>query len=283
MKGPAIFVILLVLGIAMFLFFRLRRQTQSASPPLQADGLDDAVRLLSSGKIDQGMRALRSMAEKGNVKAQLFLGHAYANENPIVKPVDYSEAMKWFKRASSQGSGEGSAAVAELYEQGLGVTKSSEEAKAWWELAAKQGYDQQELDVRCLTRTPDAGSLTCEPFSDGSGCPADAEMESLRTAGVTGRLKPTGGGGGRFRLGPKARALIVLDHRIISEQRLKQPRHTNIIYVQHETGWVLLPTNAPLLDRPIVLSPQPDAPQFTMAGVQDVDGSISAGGCAAWK
>ena len=251
--------------------------------PVQADELDDAVRLLWSGKIDQGMSALRLLAEKGNVKAQLFLGHAYGHENPTVKHVDYSEAIKWFKRASRQGSGEGSAAIAELYEQGLGVTKSSEEAKAWWELAAKQGYDQQELDVRCFTRTPDAGSLTCEAFSDGSGCPTNADMETLRTAGVTGRLRPTGGGGGRSRLGPKARSLIVLDHRITSEERLKQPRHTNIIYVQHGTGWMLLPTNAPLLDRLIVLSPQSDAPQFTMAGVWDVDGSISAGGCAAWK
>jgi Sel1 repeat len=251
--------------------------------PQQADELDDAVRLLWSGKIDQGMSAVRALAEKGNVKAQLFLGHGYAHENPIVERVDYSEAMKWFKRASSQGSGEGSAAIAELYEEGLGVTKSSEEAKAWWELAAKQGYDQQELDVRCFTRKLDAGSLTCEPFGDGAGCPTDADMEILRAAGITGRLKPTGGGGGRFRLGPKARALIVLDHRITSEERLKQPRHTNIIYAQHETGWVLLPANAPLLDRPIVLSPQPDAPQFTMAGVRDVDGSISSGGCATWK
>jgi hypothetical protein len=251
--------------------------------PLQADELDDAMRLLWSGKIDQGMSALRLLAEKGNVKAQLFLGHAYAHENPTIKHVDYSEAIKWLKRASSQGSGEGSAAIAGLHEQGLGFTKSSEEAKTWWELAAKQGYDQQELDVRCFTRTPDVGSLTCEPLSDGSGCPTEADLQTLRAASVTGRLKPTGGGGGRSRLGPKARALIVLDHRITSEERLKQPRHTNIIYIQHETGWLLLPTNAPLLDRPIVLSPQPGAPQFTMAGVRDVDGSISAGGCAAWK
>ena len=116
--------------------------------------------------------------------------------------------MKWFKRAASQGSGEGSAAIAELYEQGLGVTKSSEEAKTWWELAAEQGYDQQELDVRCFTRTSDAGSLTCEPLGDGSGCPTNADMEALRTAGLTGRLKPTGGGGGRSRLGRRrARSL----------------------------------------------------------------------------
>ncbi len=37
--------------------------------PLQADELDDAMRLLWSGKIDQGMSALRLLAEKGYVKA----------------------------------------------------------------------------------------------------------------------------------------------------------------------------------------------------------------------
>lgn len=250
--------------------------------PVRADKLDDALGLLWSGKTEQGMSAVQSLAEGGDVRAQLFLGHAYAHENAFVKHPNYREAMKWFKRASSQGSGEGSAAVAELYEQGFGVPKSSAEAKSWWELAAKQGYDQQELNVQCFTRTPNTEKLACEPRSNGSGCPTEAEMGALRAFGLTGILRPTGGGG-RIRLGPKARAIIVMDHRITSEERLKQPRHTNIIYVQRGNHWVLLPANAPSLNRPIVLSPQSDAPQFTLAGVQDVDGSISAGGCAAWK
>jgi hypothetical protein len=107
-------------------------------------------------------------------------------------------------------------------------------------------------------------------------------MAALRAAGLTGTLKPTGGGV-RHRLGPKARALVILDHRITSEVRLKQPRHTSVIYVQQGTGWLLLPENAPLLDRPIILSSQPDAPQYTLEGVQDVDGSVTSGGCATWK
>jgi TPR repeat protein len=250
--------------------------------PLRADKLDDALGLLWSGKIEQGMRAVRSLAENGDIRAQLFLGHAYAHENSLVRHPDYQEAMKWFKRASGHGSGEASAGIAELYEQGHGVPKSSKEAKVWWDLAAKQGYDQQELDVRCFTRSAGAGHLTCRPSSDSSGCPTAAEMAALRAAGLTGTLRPTGGGV-RYRLGPKARALIVLDHRITSQVRLKQPRHTNVIYVQRGAGWLLLPANAPLLDRPIVVSPQSDASQYTLAGVQDVDGSITSGGCAAWK
>jgi len=250
--------------------------------PSRADQLEDALGLLWSGKIEQGMAAVRSLAEKGDVRAQLFLGHAYDHEDSIIKHPDYQEALKWYKKASSQGSGEGSAGIAELYEQGHGVPKSPGEAKVWWDLAAKQGYDQQELEVRCFTRTARAGGLTCIPFSDGSGCPTAAEMTLLRASGVTGILKPTGGGV-RRRMGPKARALIVLDHRITSAVHLRQPRHTSVIYVQHGTGWLRFPSSAPLLDRPIILSPQSDAPRFTLAGVQDADGSVSSGGCATWK
>lgn len=248
----------------------------------QAREVEDAVGLLATGKVVEGMDALRSLAEKGNVEAQITLGDIYSQETRIVTQVNYSEAMKWYRLASSQGSGEGSSRVAELYEKGLGIPRSTEQAKVWWNLAAKQGYDQQELDVRCFTRTVNAESLSCRPWPDGSGCPTDSEMERLHASGVTGIMWPTGGGGGRFRLGPKARALIIFDHRIVAEEHLKQPQHTSVIYVQRGTGWELLPQDPPLLDRPIVLSPQSDAPRFILAGVQDVDGSISYGGCASW-
>lgn len=249
---------------------------------LRAADLKHAMSLLWAGKIGQGMTELQSLAEKGDVRAQLFLGNAYAQENSFVKHPDYQKAMKWFQRASSQGSGKASAGIAELFEQGHGVAKSSEKAKAWWELAAKQGYDQQELEVRCFIRKPGPSRLACNPLGDGSGCPTPAEMAALQAAGVTGTLKPTGGGV-RHRMGPKARALIILDHRISSEVRLKQPRHTGVIYIQQGTEWLRLPENVSLLDRPILLSPQPGTPQFTLAGVQDVDGSITSGGCASWK
>jgi hypothetical protein len=177
---------------------------------------------------------------------------------------------------------EGSAGIAELYEQGHGVPKFTAEAKVWWDLEALQGYDQQELDVHCFVRKPNAGRLTCDAEVDVGGCPTPSEMATLRASGLTGILRPSGSGV-RHRMGPKARALIILDYSITSEVRLKQPRHVSVIYVQHGTGRLLLPEYAPVLDRPIILSPQPDAPQYTQEGVQDVDGSVSSGGCATWK
>ena len=170
--------------------------------PLRADKLEDALRLLWAGKIEQGMTEVRTLAETGDERAQLFLGHAYANENSIVRHPDYQEAMKWLKRASSQGSGEGSAGIAELYEQGHGVPKSPVEAKVWWDLAAKQGYDQQELDLHCFVRESGRGRLSCQLLADGSGCPTPVEMAALRATRLTGVLRPSGGGV-RHRLVPR--------------------------------------------------------------------------------
>ena len=259
---------------------------QSSTPAIsqqqaQDQDVESAMRLIGSGKMAEGINALRTIAENGNVKAQVLLGHLYDHANLVIKDPDYAEAMKWHRRASAQGSGEGSVGVAELYEKGLGVPESPEEANRWFELAAKQGYDQQSLDLRCFTLTRDSNALACQPWSDGTGCPTEAEMEALQAAGVTGRIRPTGSGR-RTRLGPKARAIIVVDHPIPAEQRLKQPRHTNVIYLQQGDSWELIPKDAPLLNRPIVLSPQSDNPRYFMAGVQDVDGSISSGGCASW-
>lgn len=272
----------LVLTIAALAGLCVAQKRPSAAHDQEKREVEDAIRLLATGGSDQFISALHALAEKGNVEAQLFLGGAYKGGNDLIKEPDYSEAMKWYRRASAQGSGEASAAVAELYEQGSGVPKSTEEANAWWKLATRQGWDQQDLDVLCFALLPGRDPLSCEPWYDGTGCPSESEMQALQASGVTGRLRPTGGGAGRSRLGPKARAIIVMDHQIPTEQRLKQPRHTNVIYVQQGDTWELLPKDAPLLERPIVLYAQSDEPRHIMAGVQDVDGSLSAGGCISW-
>jgi hypothetical protein len=250
---------------------------------LKADKLEDAMRLLWSGDASRGVAALKQLAGRGNVQAQLFLGHAYSHSNPVIKDPDYAEALKWFSRASLKGSGEASAAVAGMYEDGAGVSKSARKAAEWWGLAVKQGWDQQELEVRCLILKPGTNSLACEPQTGGVGCPAETEMKMLREAGLTGILQPYGGASVRQRAGPKARAMVVLDHPIFGEVELRQPRHTSVIYVQRKSGWQLLPADAPLLNRPIVLQPQSDAPRHTLAYVKDVDGSSTGGSCAAWE
>jgi hypothetical protein len=219
------------------------------------------------------------------VQAQIWLGGIYQHPVPAIKDAvpepDYAESMKWFLRAPAQGSGQASAAVGEMYESGLGVAKSAEKAAEWFDLAAKQGWDQQELAVLCFVRVPGEQRLVCESQGGLLSCPTGAEMDALRAAGVTGALKP-GGGGTRSRGGPKARALVILDHPVGGPETLQQPRRGNVTYVQGKTGWQTIPSNAPLLDRPLDLEPNPGASPSVMAYVQDVDGSRSGYACAVW-
>jgi hypothetical protein len=233
-------------------------------------------------------RALGSLlssdsAKKATRRRRYYLGGLYQHPSPATRDVipNYPESMKWFLRASVQGSGQASAALGEMYDSGLGVAESGEKAAEWFDLAAKQGWDQQELALYCFVRVPGEQKLVCDSQGGPLNCPNDAEMDALRTAGITGVLKPNGGGR-RYHAGPKARALVVMDHPIGGPFTLKQPRRTSVIYIQAKTGWQMIPPNAPLLDRAIRLEPQENASQFTTAFVQDVDGSETGQGCAAW-
>ncbi len=255
-------------------------------PLLRSDELVDAMRRLGGGDASAGIAALQRLGESGNVQAQLILGGLYQHPRPTTKDVipepNFGEAMKWFLRASLQGSGQASAAIAEMYESGSGIPASPEKASAWWATAAKQGWDQQQLEVQCVVRKPNDSPLACDSQISGVPCLTEEDLSALRDAGLTGTLIPNGVSS-RTRPGPRARAVIILDHPIMGEVTLKQPRHTNVIYIQGKTGWQMIPQDAPLLDREIALQPQSDMPQNTMVFVKDVDGSRTGASCALWR
>ena len=246
----------------------------------KADEVETALRLFYTGKIDEGITALRTAAEKDHVPAQLLLGKVYGGNSKIHKE-DYAEATKWYRRASALGSGEASALVAELYESGLGVATSAEEARKWWEIAASQGWDQQQMTVQCLELKDgqDATDLSCRASSEIVPCPSTEKMALLREAGLRGVLIPNGSGA-RFRKGPRAEALIVIDGPVKVPVKLKQPRHTTAVYFQDSGSWKHFPSDIPLLEREIVIGPQDRAARYVAYSVKDVDGSTTRGGCA---
>lgn len=53
---------------------------------------------------------------------------------------NYSEAVRWFRKAAEQGSPEGQYNLGLMYRQGLGVQRNEREAEKWLRLAAAQGY-----------------------------------------------------------------------------------------------------------------------------------------------
>src|SRR5215471_15298322 len=149
--------------------------------------------------------------------------------------------------------------------------------------ASKQGWDQAAIDVACVIRRPGADNLTCEPLAGGTGRPSDTEVRTLREAGVTGTLQPSGGVA-RLRLGPRAHSACRVGPADFRRRGVEATaRHTSVIYVQNRKDWKLLPAGAPLMDRPIVLETRCNAPHHTMVYVKDVDGSLTGGSCGSWK
>jgi TPR repeat protein len=53
---------------------------------------------------------------------------------------DFTEALKWYRKAAEQGDAEAQTYLGGMYESGEGVTQDSAEAVKWYRKAAEQGY-----------------------------------------------------------------------------------------------------------------------------------------------
>ena len=107
----------------------------------------------NSGDYRTAFKELLPYANEGNAEAQWALGRMYRLGNGLL--VDYSEALKWFKKSGNQGHDQSSAEVANMYYwdtmHGLNGHKvlsdkynqsNSRNKKLsfkWWEKAAEQG------------------------------------------------------------------------------------------------------------------------------------------------
>jgi len=80
----------------------------------------------------------RRAAENGSASAQVLLAIAYLNGDAGLAK-DGILAAQWFERAALQGNGYAEARLADLYADGIGVTKSMKIAADWRERAARRG------------------------------------------------------------------------------------------------------------------------------------------------
>ena len=83
------------------------------------------------------------LAEEGDVDAQTALARKYwlrklTGEDKTKKP-DNLIAFKWYKRAAEQGHVEAHLAIANMYQNGIGIPKDQQEVLKWYRLAAEQG------------------------------------------------------------------------------------------------------------------------------------------------
>jgi len=80
----------------------------------------------------QDIREYRAAAEQGSPLAQYHLGAAYQSH------LRFAEASLWFLRSAKQGVPEAQYAMAENYNNGMGVPKNPVEAYAWYTVAGTQ-------------------------------------------------------------------------------------------------------------------------------------------------
>ena len=78
----------------------------------------------------------KDLAEKGEAAAQYELGRRY--EGGLGAEKDYTEAMKWYRKAAEQNYAQAQLSLGVCYYTGRGVAKDTAEALRWYRKAAEK-------------------------------------------------------------------------------------------------------------------------------------------------
>ena len=113
-------------------------------------------------------------AERGVPRAQNNLGASYSAGLGV--PQDYTEALKWYRKAADQGDSNAQHNLGVAYVEGKGVPQSYAEAARWYRIAANQGNFVAQFSLGLL-------------YYEGKGVPQDYVQAymwvNLGTAPVT--------------------------------------------------------------------------------------------------
>jgi TPR repeat protein len=67
-------------------------------------------------------------------------------------PHDYQQALKWFRKAAEQGNGEAEFNIGYMYQEGLGVPASVDQAAEWYTKAVQDKFSYAGIALRNLKR-----------------------------------------------------------------------------------------------------------------------------------
>ncbi len=128
------------------------------SLPVLAADVQVGVEAYERGDYATALEELRPLAERGDDRAQYFLGSMYADGEGI--PQDSVEAVKWYHLAAEQGDADAQFSLGGLYYYGAGIPQDSVEAVKWYHLAAEQGDAGAQIQL---------GNI----YENGAGVPQD--------------------------------------------------------------------------------------------------------------
>ncbi|MDB9766792.1 sel1 repeat family protein [Amylibacter sp.] len=110
--------------------------------------LCEYAKLVDAGDNVPAFKMIKSLAEKGNEKAEYFLGQMY--ERGLGTEKNQRKAAKWYKRSADQGLANAQYKVGYLYLDGPAVLKNYSEAAKWFKLSAAQGFVQSQRVLGAL-------------------------------------------------------------------------------------------------------------------------------------
>ncbi len=103
------------------------------------------VEAYERGDYAAALEELRPLAERGDARAQYFLGSMYAEGEGV--PEDYAEAAKWYHLAAERGDAEAQFSLGGLYFYGAGVPRGLAEAVKWYRRAAERGDAEAQIQL----------------------------------------------------------------------------------------------------------------------------------------
>ena len=92
--------------------------------------------------------SISQRAKQGDPQAEYQLGSWYLNRtNP---PIDYQQAVTWYRKAAEQNYPDAEFALAYMYEHGEGVNRDYRQARHYYTAAAQQGHATAENNLGSL-------------------------------------------------------------------------------------------------------------------------------------
>ena len=114
------------------------QQTLSqAQEDAEATALQKGDKAYEQENYTEAMRWYRKAADQGSTEAQRHIGLLYERGSGVAR--DYTEAMRWYRKAADQGDSSAQFYIGQLYERGSGVWRNYAEAMRWYRKAADQG------------------------------------------------------------------------------------------------------------------------------------------------
>lgn len=100
-------------------------------------GFDEGRAAYGRGDYATAFREYKAAADRGNARAQGWLGHMYQEGYGV--PKDYRQAEYWYRTAADQGDASGQFGLGMMYFLGTGVQTDKQQAYFWWILASTRG------------------------------------------------------------------------------------------------------------------------------------------------